>query len=103
MTTAEIKQIVLSADPQAKRYESTKDGKPFTIWAEYRRIMPDGAAQEDYGWAFEIDRYAVDADDDIASAIETALAGDDRVSFRYDVEYDAQHGYIRHIFDCEGI
>lgn len=105
MTVKEIREIVVSVDPTAKHYTSSKEGDAFTVWAEYRRIMPDGAPQEDFGWAFEIDRYVKlgNEDDAVAPALEKALAKSDRVAFTYEVDYDPGSGYIRHIFSCEGI
>lgn len=105
MTVEEIKEIIVAVDPTAKHYASSKEGDAFTVWAEYRRIMPDGAPQEDFGWAFEIDRYVKLGveEDTVAQAFETALSQSDRVAFAYEVDYDPSSGYVRHIFSCEGI
>lgn len=105
MTTREIKEIIAKIDPSARRYKSSKEGEAFTVWGEYRRIMPDGAEVCDFGWAFEVDRY-VRADveeDEIAEAIERAFAENDRIHFTHEVDYDKDGGYVRHIFDCEAI
>lgn len=105
MTTAEIKTIIVAVDPTAKRYRTSKEGEAFTVWGEYRRIMPEGAPVKDFGWAFEVDRYVRDdiEDDSVAQALEAAFSENDRISFTYEVDYDKNAGYVRHIFDCEGI
>lgn len=102
MTTQEIKTLIAGVDPKAKRYKSTRQGN-YTVWGEYRRIQPDGETIDGYGWMFEIDRYTKDDDDPVAAAIEEALIADDRVSYTYDVYYEIDTGYIRHVFDCRGI
>lgn len=105
MTTREIKTLIAAIDPAAKHYTSSKTGDAFTVWAEYRRIMPEGAEPVEYGWAFEVDRYVHESveEDAIVDAIEEAFARSDRIHFTHEVEYDREGGYVRHIFDCEGI
>lgn len=105
MTTREIKEIIVRVDPAAKRYRASKEGEAFTVWGEYRRIMPEGVPASDFGWAFEVDRYVREdiEDDEIAEALERAFAENDRIAFTHEVDYDKSAGYVRHIFDCEGI
>ena len=103
MTTLEIKELVLGADPDAKRYASSREDEAFTVWAEYERIHQPGMDYDELGWRFEIDRYAKEPEDEIAQKIERALFDDVRVAYRYEVAYEIETGYIRHIFSCEGV
>lgn len=103
MTTQEIKALILTADPEAKRYQSSRDEDAFTVWAEFERIQPPGASFAELGWKFEVDRYTRTEDDTVAEAIERALREDVRVAYTYEVTYEMQTGYIRHIFVCEGV
>lgn len=102
MTLAYIRDMVASVDPAAKRYYSPVEGDAFTVWAEYRELdlMADDVAAE--AWAFEIDRYTKSADDPIAIALRERLRSEPGITYRYEISYDEERGYIRHIFDCEG-
>lgn len=103
MTTQEIKALILTADSNAKRYKSSREEDAFTVWAEFERIQPPGAAYDELGWRFEIDRFTREEDDKVAASIERALSEDDRVAYTYEVTYEVETGYIRHIFVCEGV
>lgn len=105
MTTNEIQAFIAQIDPAAKHYEVYTDGRNFTVWMEYERIVfyaDDGQAE--HGWRFEVDRYTKDEDDPIPDQLEKLLEDDDRVVVKpRRVMYDQRSGYIRHIFDCEAI
>lgn len=104
MTRAEIKALILSVDPDAKHFVSAKRGPAFTVWGEYERADLIADDRQDYGWHFEVNRYTTDDEDAIAAALETALSEHPGVVLRaYQIGYDAKSGYIRHVFDCEGI
>ena len=104
MTRAEIKDLILSVDPEAKHFYSAKRGTAFTVWGEYERADLIADDRQDYGWHFEVNRYTVDDEDEIAAALETALCEHPGVVLRsYKIGYDVKSGYIRHVFDCEGI
>lgn len=101
MTREEIAALVLTADPNAQRYASTRRGN-YTKWAEYRRLEYMADDEHIEGWAFQVDRFTKDEDDPIADAIFEALDKDERVSVQHLVDYEQETGYIHHIFDCEG-
>lgn len=103
MTREDIKKLVLSADPDAQRFFSDKKGKSFTVYGEYRRTSQSAEDRHDYGWRFEIDRFTTDPDDPVADRIEEALINHPGVTYTYEIGFDHASGYIRHIFDCEGI
>lgn len=103
MTTADIRALVIGAAPNAKRYTSSFDGESFTVWGEYERLKQAADDRHNMGWRFEIAHYTRDEDDATAAAIEEALIAHPGVAYRYTVGYDHAHGYIRHIFDCEGV
>lgn len=103
MTVNNIKTLVLSAAPEAKHYVADKKGESFTIWAETRRLPGTADDRHDMGWAFQIVHYTKGEDDATPEAIEQALIDHPGVAYDYAVSYERSSGYIRHIFDCEGL
>lgn len=102
MTVEDIRKLVTGVAPLAKHYHASKKGDSFTVWGEYERAGQGAEDRHDFGWFFEIDHYTKNEDDPIPPMIEQALIDHPGVSYTYTVGYDAAHGYIRHIFDCEG-
>lgn len=104
MTVQEIRDVILTADPDARHYEAALDGSDFTVWMEYERIglmADDGYAEP--GWRFEVDRYTKTEYDPIAEALEDVLTNTPGVTSRHRVQYNQQTGYIRHVYDCEAV
>lgn len=102
MTVREIQALVASVDPAARHYTNPHDGTDYTVWMEYMRTGLSGDDAHEKGWKFEIDRFTKQEYDPVAEAIETALTADPRVAFTYNVDYEQDTGYIRHLFDCVG-
>lgn len=102
MTVRDIQQMIVKADPEAKHYYTSKDGSDFTVWQEYERLPFAANDMMDAGWKFQIDRYTKQEYDPIAEAIERVL-NENLIAYSYQVEYDPGSGYIRHLFDCEGM
>jgi hypothetical protein len=102
MTVRDIQSLIIQADPNAKHYYSATDGRNYTRWMEYERLPYGGDDLTDAGWRFQVDRYTKDEYDPIAETIEQVL-NENHIAYRYQVEYDQDDGYIRHLFDCEGI
>lgn len=102
MTIEDIRQLALSVDATASRYESTSRGDSYTVWREIRPLglMADDRHEE--AWAFQIDRYTVNEFDEVARALFEALDADPRVAFEYHPTDDPGTRYIHHIYDCEG-
>lgn len=103
MTVKDIEEFVALIDPQARHYETAKDGSDFTVWMEYKAIGLDADdIMAIHGWKFEIARFTRTEYDPMAAAIFAALQNDPRIAVKnYDVEYTAKTGYIEHRFDCE--
>lgn len=105
MTKNEIQALLVTIDPDLKHYEVATDGRNFTVWMEYERIVfyaDDGSAEK--GWKVEINRFTKDEDDPIPDRLEELLEADGRILVKpRRVQYDQRSGYIRHIFDCEAI
>lgn len=106
MTLEEIRQLVVSADPAAYRYEfgdrNTPKTAPYTVWREIRKLpyMTDDRHEE--AWAFQIDRFTRTEGDTTAASIMATLDADIRVTYRYEIDYEPDTHYIHHIYDCEG-
>ena len=102
MTTEDIRELIVSVDPAAQRYESTNTGGNYTVWREFERLATLADNVHPEAWSFQVDRFTHEEDDPIASALWNALDNDPRVSVRHIVDYEQETRYIHHIFDCEG-
>lgn len=103
MTLEEIRELVVSVDPEAAHYESARCGSAaYTVWREIRLLdlMAEDVHQE--GWSFQIDYYTKQENDPMAQAFRNTLDDDPRVAYAYLPDYEQDSGYIHHIFDCEG-
>jgi hypothetical protein len=102
MRVEDIKDVVLSAAPEAQHYMVAKKGESFTVWQEYRQL--DFSADDEHAeaWAFQVDHYTKLEFDPIAKAIRQALEEYPGTTYRYEVVVENDTGYIRHMFDCEG-
>ena len=104
MTLDDIRQLVVSVDPNAGHYESAhRDGAAYTVWRELRALGTMADDRHEEGYAFQIDRFTKAEGDTIARALFEALDADDRVAFEYLIDYEPDTRYIHHIYDCEGI
>jgi hypothetical protein len=103
VTLAEIKAVVLSADPTAEHYESSKrNSDSYTVWREVRRLAATADDRHIEGWAFQVDRFTRAEGDPVAEALFEALDASDRVAVHYEADYEQDTEYIHHIYDCEG-
>lgn len=102
MKLRQIQQLIAGVDPQARHYENTKDGSDYTVWMEYQRTGLSADDEGEEGWKFEVNRFTKQEYDPVAEALENALKADPRIAFTYNVDYEQETGYIRHLFDCVG-
>lgn len=103
MTCSEIRDYLLTVDPEIERYESSHHGESaYTVWREIGpgNQFADGVVQN--VMRFQVDRYTKTENDPIALRLWIALEESDDIAFRYEVDYEPETGYIHHIFDCEG-
>ena len=104
MTTDEIKDFLITVDPEIERYESSKrDSDAYTVWKEAgpATVYADGATQE--VMRFQVDRFTKTEDDTVAWDLFTALDARDDICLTYLVDYEDDTGYIHHIYDCEAV
>ena len=105
MTKAEIKVLLITADPNIKHYFSMSNAEAYSYWEETRRLpfMADDVHNSaDQAWRFYVHRYTRTEDDAIAQAIFNALDADPRTTVIWTTDFDNESGYIHHIFECEG-
>lgn len=102
MTVEAIKELIVGAAPEAKHYVAAAQGEAFTVWQEYRQLDFSADDKHAEAWAFQIDHYTKTEFDPIAKAIRMALEEHPGTTYRYEVQYEKESGYIRHLFDCEG-
>ena len=103
MTLSEIKALVIAVDPNAQHYDSAKKGAAYTVWREVRPLGFMADNRHEGAIKFQIDRFTKTENDTIAASFFSALEGNDRVAFSYEIDYEPDTGYIHHIFDCEGV
>jgi len=100
MTLDQFGALLVTIDPDVKHFDSMAEGN-FTVWQEYERIKAYADGRNQGGWKVQIERYTTDEDDAIATALESAFDASDEIAFHHELDYDAESGLIRHIFDCE--
>ncbi len=103
MTLEDFRELILSADPDATRYEGSRKGN-YTVWQEYG-MSPLAADNRtaDRAMKVQVDRFTKVEDDPVAAALLAALDERDEVAYTYLVDYEVDTGYIHHIYDCEVI
>ena len=101
MTLDDFRDLLLTVDQDATRYEHTGVGN-YTTWREYG-TKPLGANNRrgEVIYRVQVDRFTKLENDPTAAAITTLLDGQDTVAFQYLVDYEVNTGYIHHIWDCE--
>ena len=103
MTLEEIREFVVSIDPNAQRYESSSREGDYTVWGEYSLLPITANGRHVGGWRFQVDRFTRNEDDELTAAFLAALDASPRISFHYEVSYERDTRYIHHIFDCEAV
>lgn len=102
MTLDEIRELLITVDPDIRHHRSEHLEPDYTYWDETHLlgIAADNSQFDD--WAFVVHRYTKRESDHIAKALFNALNSDPRVAMVYRVDHSRDEGYIHHIFDCEG-
>jgi len=101
MTLDNFRDLLFSADPTATKWKGAGTGN-YTVWHpfEFSKMMADG--QKAGGISrIQVDRFTKLDNDPVVDAIETALSGEDEITFQHLVDFEQDTGYIHHIFDCE--
>ncbi len=103
MTTAEVKALLISVDPDVQRYDHDHKGSDaYTVWHEIGPIGLYGDGREEGSLHFQVDRFTKEEDEEIARQLLETLEEQDDIAVDYHVDYE-RDGYIHHIYDCEGI
>lgn len=105
MTVHEIRSLLVSVDPNVRRYEhdGAGTGDAYTVWYETGRPGFYGDGTEEGSIRFQVDRFTRDEEDPTAAALLAALEGEDDIAVDYLVDYERDTGYIHHIFSCEAV
>lgn len=102
MTTAEIKTLIISVDPNAKHRFTMEKGRDYTYWQETHRLPLTSDDEHEEAWAFVVHRFTKSDSDPVAPALFAALDAEPSVTVRWLQDFEESTGYIHHIFDCEG-
>lgn len=105
MTVQEIKDLLLSVDPDVQRYDHDRagSGDAYTVWQELRPLGLYGDGQEEGTIRFQVDRFTKDEDEGTALALKAVLESQDDIAVDYLVDYERDTGYIHHIYVCEAV
>ena len=97
-----VKDILLKIDPDAQKFKSThRVEAAYTEWHPIRPIGIHANGRIGPGWSFQVDRYTKADHDEIAARIFEAFDSDDRIAVNYELIYEDDTGYFRHLFSCE--
>ena len=102
MTLTDIRDLLVSVDPDIKHYFTDSDAPAFSYWEETRRLPMFSDDRHEQAWRFYVHRYTKAENDVMASQLFDTLDQDPRIAFQYIVDFDTDSGYIHHIYDCEG-
>jgi hypothetical protein len=97
-----VKDILLKIDPDAQKFKSVHRAETaYTEWHPIRPIGIHANGRIGPGWSFQVDRYTKQDHDEIAAQIFEAFDSDDRIAVSYELIYEDDTGYFRHLFSCE--
>lgn len=105
MTVQEIKDLLVSVDPDVQRYDHDRagNGDAYTVWYELRPIGLYGDGREEGSIRFQVDRFTKEEDESIALLLKETLEAEDDIAVEYLVDYEKDTGYIHHIYICEAV
>ena len=104
MTLREIKAVLAAVDPGVRFGWSMGTGADYTYWEPHGRLpltADDRHVEE--GWAFTVHRFTRREDDPVAPALFAALDGNPNIAVTWNIDTEAETGYIHHILDCEAV
>lgn len=103
MTLGEIRDLLVSVDPDIRHHFSAEETVDYTYWENTRRLPLIADDRHEEAWAFTVHRFTRDEFDPIAGRLFTALDTEPNVTVRYTGPvYEPDSGYLHHIYDCEG-
>lgn len=101
MTIKQIRDVITSADPQARHYDApAEDGGDYTTWQEISRSSFALDDLHQGGWRFSVWRYTRTEYDPVVDKLTAALDAAE-ISWRHSVAYDPETRIILHKLDCE--
>lgn len=102
MTLIDIRNLLVSVDPNIRHYFTTETERDYSFWEEDQRLpmMADDVHQE--AWRFYVHRFTRDEFDPMTRLFFKTLDADPRVAVSETIDYEPDTGYIHHIFECEG-
>ena len=102
MTLTDIRDLLVSVDPDIKHYFTDSTAPAFSYWEETARLGMITNDRHEDSWRFYVHRYTKAENDAVAAQLFDTLDQDPRITVRYTVDYDPDSGYTHHIYECEG-
>lgn len=101
MTLTEFKNLLLEADPKAKRYMSLESGN-YTVWSDYNRVFETADDRiSDSDVYVQVDRYTKDEHDPVVDLITQTLDEGGAAVIDRRTLFEKDSGYIHHIWDVK--
>lgn len=101
MTLGEIRDLLVSVDPDIRHYFSTETQQDYTFWEETGRLPLTRDDRHAEAWRFAVHRFTRDEFDPVARRLFDALDADPRTAVIHTVDQEPDTGYIHHIYQCE--
>ena len=101
MTIKEFRDLLLTADPEARHYTHATSGN-YTVWSEYNEVY--GIADDQIASKvahIQVDRYTRLEYDPMVDTITHTLDEGGVLVIDRRTLFEMDSGYIHHIWDCE--
>lgn len=102
MTLSEIRDLLVSVDPEIRHFFSREEKKNYSYWEETEPLSLVADGVHDEGWRFYVHRFTRDEFDPVPQMLYQTLDADPRTAVIHRKTYEPDSGYIHHIFECEG-
>lgn len=101
MTLKEIRDLLVSIDPDIRHYFTAGSGRDYTYWEQTDRLALTADNRHEEAWRFYVHRFTRDEFDPLTRRIFETLDADPRTAVSQTDDYEPESGYIHHIFTVE--
>ncbi len=103
MTKEDIRELLVSVDPDIKYKFSMSDADSYSYWEDTQRLPLIADDEHKEAWRFYVHHFTKQEDDPVATAFFQALDQEPGITVSWTKgPREPDTGYIQHIFTCEG-